>query len=206
MHKWVEIDHSSDLYYTKLKTVIVADTILNTAGPGLFTSTTFGIRRGTDDDRRTGRQVTVKRIRLVGAYFPSASTTSNMYWGNTVGLAIVYDRQSNGTQATWGDVMSNNYAFSACTENPERFTMIYHGIACIQPYAFAAGPVLTTGTGDQRIPFFIEKEVDLPIIFNNLSTTDATSIVSGNLLFFFGSFTTARASVQYEWEVNFYDK
>lgn len=147
-------------------------------GAGSVTSI-FDLAAGAGPDDRIGRKVTVRSIQMHWGLRNEAVSTNNPQL-NPVRTMIVYDKQSNGTVASYSDIMADQlgtedepWSFRNL-DNKDRFVILYDSFA-----ATTAGEGKTrdsvrvnysTGAGgitDAEIYFGkVYRTMELPVVYS----------------------------------------
>lgn len=178
------------------------DSTSSTSGTAATGQLLVGLAQGIASTERIGKHIQVKRIQVRGNvnYAPAAAA---------VGVAnadiwLVYDRQPNGAQATWAEVMSDagvgRAAFAFLSTNYEkRFKVLWHKHFDYNP---PAG--VTTAWSNSLKQF----EIDLPLSLDVEYTSTAgaiTELTQANLFFAFGSSSDNTTTVTGSSRITYFD-
>lgn len=174
----------------------------STSGTAATGQLLVGLVQGIASTERIGKHIQIKRIQVRANmnYAPGAAAGGC----NNADLWLVYDRQPNGAQATWAEVMSDagvgRAAFSLLSTNYEkRFKVLYHKHI---DYVPPAG--VTTAWGGVLEQFEIDLPVSLDVEYT--STLGAiTELTQANLFFAFGSSSNNTTAVTGNSRITYFD-
>jgi len=135
--------------------------VLNSTGTNGSSFLLNGIAPGTGSFNRVGRKVSLKTLRLKGAYnFQMTPSSLGAVLGNSCRMVIVYDRQPNsGTIPTWDTIfgVTDQAGTETSTidaplkyDNMDRFRVIKD---VTRDVATIPANVVTTGVVDQYVHF-----------------------------------------------------
>lgn len=161
-----------------------------------------GLVQGIASTERIGKHIQVKRIQVRGNmnYAPGAAAGGC----NNADMWLIYDRQPNGAQATWAEIMSDagvgRAAFALLSTNYEkRFKVLWHKH---EDYVPPAG--VSTAWGGVLRQF----EIDLPLSLDVEYTSTAgaiTELTQANLFFAFGSSSDNTTTVTGNSRITYFD-
>lgn len=162
--------------------------------PGLAIMDSFNrVIGGTASHQRVGRKIKMKSIRIKGVAYYSVDASTELPRDVCLRMIVVYDKQSNGTGATVGDVMvattndtpsENNTYFSNQLgyDDMERFVIILDKMIHLKQGGNG------TGAAGVSISMPIDEFVDLKGIettYNQDAAATNAAIQTGNLRFGF---------------------
>lgn len=161
-----------------------------------------GLVQGIASTERIGKHIQVKRIQVRANlnYAPGAAAGGC----NNADMWLIYDRQPNGAQATWAEIMSDagvgRAAFALLSTNYEkRFKVLYHKHVDMVP---PAG--VTTAWGGVLTHMDIDLPVSLDVEYT--STLGAiTELTQANLFFAFGSSSDNTTTVTGNSRITYFD-
>jgi len=146
-----------------------------------------GVVTGTDYFQRIGHKFINTSIHFTGHILPNATLAAS----DTLGYAIVYDRQSNGSPPSWGDVFEGTDSAGTLTstslthfnlQNSDRFHVIAHQTKQMPSLTVTAGVTSALGYVNpmQDTKIEIYKKIQLPTKCDG-DTAAIADIVSGSI-------------------------
>jgi len=132
-----------------------------------------GCARGDDIAERTGRQIMIRSIDILGWYSVTAATGTDQVQR----FLVVYDKQTNAAAMTIAQLFGAPAAAMLpvthpILENRTRFVVLYD-----------SGPVVLNATAEagSRVPFHWYKAINLPVTFNAGDAGTVADIVTGSI-------------------------
>lgn len=145
--------------------------VINT-GSNLLTTLVGGITPGTGDNNRVGRKILVKNIRIKGFFQVDAGAYANTCYR----IIMFLDTQCNNAGAVLSDVMYKLQPADTNTDSisfqnlykQSRFNILYDKMKAtpVSSWNGSTFPVI-------QVPFKINKNVNIPIVYNGTAGTVA---------------------------------
>lgn len=153
-----------------------------------------GCIQGTEATQRLGRKITMTSLYVKGALQFAPTGTLGGY----VRIAVVHDKQSNGTAPGITDVfLSNDLNSPNNLTNSDRFTKVAD---------FESG--IVSANGDCVAPIEFYRKLMLETAYNTGNAGTVADIASGSLYMFIcnnGNFTTTAPTIRLQSRVKFLD-
>lgn len=140
--------------------------------------------QGAEFNQRTGRQITIKSVNMKMNFQCDATGGTPPVPGETIRIVLFWDRQPNGTNATWSNVFtttSSGINAMMNLDNRERFVMIKDDTISKAAMLQSGGLIVVSGE-NTLFPFWqFYKKMNCTTIFNT-TTGIGTAIQSGALV------------------------
>lgn len=137
-----------------------------------------GIARGDEINERNGREVVMKSVQIKG-YVTATSATGSPQLAR---VALVYDRQTNGSALTAAQVFTSVLPWQPRNlENRRRFKIM------MDKYISVPSRVTGDSSGPVFVPFEFYRKLDHPITFNSGDAGTVADITTGSMYLVFMS-------------------
>lgn len=196
-------DHSEDHLYAGKKGISVANTSNITNGYGPTYVHLNPIASGTGSGDRVGRVVNMVHYTISIRCYPQP--TNEMTAGSSLRIAILYDKQPNGSGPPAG-IFANEGDIVAITSNllnsyQGRFIILEDFIIPFSGVEIPVGAITAGTTGNYYA--FRQRNISLPAIW---SSTTSTSITTGRLSLVYWFANSANSySMFYNFDLDYED-
>lgn len=176
----VEVDHHDDILYKNYKISQTGFSSATLVSGTVRVDCLNAFARGFDDTNRIGRRILMKRLQ-VGFRINLNNNTGTASQGNVVGVAVVYDKESNGLSPTWLSVFGDATASVAIGNfDPIRYDILWHKLYAVQPAIMTAGNYSESG-GETTIVDVINLKLNHFTTYNSGNAGNYTDIQTGGL-------------------------